>query len=131
MKNTPKNKNENKAQNALVEINARIAELQQQRVGLAQPLKDRYAEVAKELTEMAGQIRELDPTWKPASLKPKADAKIMEVLTANEKPMTVEEILLAVGDTFTKWKVKNTLRKKSTGAKAVFTVNDGRYSLKA
>jgi hypothetical protein len=32
---------------------------------------------------------------------------------------------------FSPWKVKITLKKKPTGAKAVFAVNDGRYSLKA
>jgi len=51
MKNTSKNKNGNgnKAQAALAEINAKIAELQQQRIGLAQPLKDRYSEMRTEL----------------------------------------------------------------------------------
>lgn len=121
----------NKPQQALAEINAQIAELQNQRVGLAQPLKDRYSEIAKELSDMANQIRELDPSWKPASLRPKADTRIMEILTANEKPMTTEEIVKAVGNVFSPWKVKSTLKKKSTGAKAVFAVNDGRYSVKA
>lgn len=119
------------AQAALADINAKIAQLQQQRVSLAQPLKDRYAEITKELTDMASQIRELDPTWKPASLRPKADAKIAEILIANEKPLTADEIVKAVGNVFTPWKVKNTLKKKSTGAKAVFNLNDGRYSVKA
>ncbi len=86
----------NKPQQALADINARIAELQQERVGLAQPLKDRYAEIAKELADIASQISELDPSWKPNSLRPKADAKIVEVLTASEKPMTVDEIVQAV-----------------------------------
>jgi hypothetical protein len=67
----------------------------------------------------------------PASLRPKADAKIIEILTANEKPMTADEIVKATGDAFSPWKVKSTLKKKSTGAKAVFAVNDGRYSMKA
>jgi len=50
MKNTSKSIGTgNKPQQALADINAKIAELQQQRVGLAQPLKDRYAEIAKEL----------------------------------------------------------------------------------
>ncbi len=132
MKNTKSTGTGNKnAQAALAEINEKIVELQQQRVSLAQPLKDRYAEMAKELTDMATQIRELDPSWKPASLRPKADAKIIEILTANEKPMTADEIVKAVGDVFSPWKVKSTLKKKSTGAKAVFAVNDGRYSMKA
>jgi hypothetical protein len=120
-----------KPQQALAEINAKIAELQKQRAGLAEPLKGRYAEIAKELTDMGNQIRELDPSWKPAPLKPRAEAQIAEILTANERPMTADEILKAVGNLFTPWKVKNTLKKKSTGAKAVFTVNDGRYSLKS
>ena len=42
-----------------------------------------------------------------------------------------EEIVKAVGDLFTPWKVKNTLKKKSTGAKAVFTLADGKYTVKA
>ena len=131
MKQNSKNTGGNKPQQALAEINVKIAELQQQRVSLAQPLKDRYDEIAKELTETASQIRELDPSWKPASLKPKADVKIMEILTASEKPMTTDEIVQAVGGLFSSWKVKSTLKKKSTGAKAIFAVNEGKYSLKA
>jgi capsular polysaccharide biosynthesis protein len=132
MKTNTKNQTGNKnAQTALAEINAQIEALNTQRVGLAQPLKDRYAEVANELTNMATQIRELDPSWRPVSLRPKADAKIVEILTANEKPMTADEIIKAVGNVFTPWKVKSTLKKKSTGAKAVLGLNDGRYSLKA
>jgi RNA polymerase sigma-70 factor (ECF subfamily) len=115
----------NEAAQALAEINVKIAELQQQRVSLAQPLKDRYTEMAKELSDMASQIRELDPSWKAGSLKPKADAKIVEILTANEKPMTADEIVKAVGNVFTPWKVKSTLKRKSSGAKAVFAVSDG------
>jgi hypothetical protein len=96
-----------------------------------EPLKTHWAELRKQLAETETQIRDLDPSWKPASFRPKADAKIAEILTANERPMTVEEILAAVGNTFTKWKVKSTLKRKSTGAKAVFSLADGRYSLKA
>jgi uncharacterized protein YukE len=132
MKTTSKNIGTgNKPQQALADINAKIAELQQQRVSLAQPLKDRYVEIAKELTNTASQIRDLDPTWKPQSLKPKADAKITEILTANERPMTADEIIKEVGGVFGPWKVKNVLKNKSSGVKAVFAVNDGRYSLKA
>ena len=118
-------------QSALAEINARIAELQQQRVGLAEPLKNRYAEMLKEVTAMATQIRELDPAWRPQPLRPRADTKIMEILTASERPMTVDEIQAAVGNGFSKWKVKNTLKKRSIGPRAMFAVNDGRYSVKA
>ena len=80
---------------------------------------------------MASQIREIDPRWKPNSLRPKVDARITEILTAAERPMSVDEIVKAVGSAFSPWKVKSTLKKRSTGAKAVFAVNDGRYSLKA
>jgi hypothetical protein len=132
MKNTQKTiGTANKPQQALAEINAKIAELQNQRVSLAQPLKERYAEIAKELTDTANQIRELDPSWKPVSLRPKADAKIMEILIANERPMAADEIIQKIGGLFSPWKIKNTLKKKSSGAKAVFSVNDGRYSVKA
>jgi hypothetical protein len=134
MKITSQNKsgNENKnAQTALAELNAQIAELQQRRVTLSDPLKSRYAEMRTELANMETQIRELDPSWKPEPLKPKAETKIAEILTAKGQPMSADEIIAAVGDAYTPWKVKNTLKKKSTGAKAIFTVNDGRYSLKA
>lgn len=114
----------------MADIKAQIAELQQQRVALAQPLKQRYEEMAKELAGLAIEIRELDGSWRPASLKPKADAKIAEILTASERPMAVDEIVQAVGGLFSPWKIKNTLKKKSTGAKAIFAVNDGRYSVK-
>lgn len=132
MKNTKNTGTGNRnAQAALAEINAKIAALQQQRVGLAQPLKDRYAEMANDLSDMAGQIRELDPSWKPASLRPKADDQIKSAIESNGKPMTIEEILSAVGNTFTKWRVKNVLKKKSTGPKAIFTLADGKYALRA
>jgi hypothetical protein len=45
--------------------------------------------------------------------------------------MTSDEIVKSVGNMFSPWKVKNVLKKKSTGAKAVFSVIDGRYSVKA
>jgi len=44
--------------------------------------------------------------------------------------MTAEEIIQAVGGVFSAWKVKSTLKKRSTGAKAVFSLVDGRYSVK-
>jgi hypothetical protein len=132
MKNNTKNQTGNKnAQTALVEINAQIAELQSRRVTLAEPLKGRYAELRTELTNMEGQIRELDPAWKPEPMKPKAEIKIAEIITANGSPMSMDEIVAAAGNVFSPWKVKSTLKKKSTGAKAVFAVNDGRYSVKA
>lgn len=115
---------------ALARINGQIAELQQQRVGLAEPLKSRHAELRGELLEVETQIRELDPAWRPVSLRPKADDKIMEILTASGQPMAVEEIIQAVGGAFSPWKVKNTLKKKSTGAKAIFQFADGKYALK-
>jgi hypothetical protein len=131
MKTGTKSKNGNNAQAALAEINAKIAELNQRRVGLAEPLKTRYAELRGELTQTENQIRELDPTWKPTPLKPKADTKIAEIITAHGKPMSAEEIIKAVGDVFTPWKVKNTLKKRSTGPKSVFTLADGKFAVKA
>ena len=132
MKNTSnKTGTENKQVTAtLAKINEQIEALNQERAGLAEPLKLHYADLRTQLAETETQIRELDPSWKPASLKPKADAKIVEILTANEKPMTVDEIVLAVGGMFSPWKVKSTLKKKSSGAKAVFSMNDGKYSVK-
>jgi DNA repair exonuclease SbcCD ATPase subunit len=115
----------------LADINNRIAELQQQRVGLAEPLKTRHSELQTEILEIQKQIRELDPSWKPASLRPKADDKIMEILTASGQPMTAEQIIQQAGTVFSPWKLKSTLKKRSGGPKAVFTVNDGKYSLKA
>ena len=119
------------AQSALADINTKIAELQQQRVGLAEPLKIRYAKLRNELAAMETEIRSLDGNWKPEPMKPKAETKIAEVITAHGSPMTADEIVATVGDVFTPWKVRNTLKKKSIGAKAVFSVNDGKFSLKA
>lgn len=116
---------------ALAEINSQIEALNQQRAGLAEPLKARHAELATELVALEAEVRELDPTWKPVSLRPKADDKITEILKANGQPMTQEEIVAAVGGVFSPWKVKNTLKKKSTGPKAVFTLADGKYVVKA
>ncbi len=130
--NIIKNKTGNKnAQLALADINAQIEALNNQRTALAEPLKGRYAELRKELTDVEMEIRELDPVWKPEPMNAKAETKITEILTAHGAPMAADEIVAAVGDVFTPWKVKNTLKKKSTGAKAVFTVNDGKYAMKA
>lgn len=133
MKTQSKNKtgNGSNAQSELAAINAQIESLKGQRITLAEPMKSRWTELRDELVEMEAQIRELDPSWKPASLRPKAEYKIMEILTAKAQPMAVEEIIQAVGDLFTPWKTKTVLKKRSTGAKAVFAVNDGKYSVKA
>lgn len=131
MKTETKTKTGSKAQVALAQINSQIEELKRQRITLAEPLKVRFAEMRTELLDMETEIRELDPTWKPTSLRPKAEDKITEILTTKGQPMTPDEIIQAVGDLFTPWKIKNTLKKKSTGAKAVFAVNDGKYSVKA
>ena len=106
----------------LAKINDQIATLQQQRAGLSEPLKLHYAELRKQLAETETQIHDLDLSWKAEPLKPKAVAKITEILTAHVAPMTEAEILKAVGDLFTPWKTRNTLKKKSQGAKAVFAV---------
>jgi hypothetical protein len=131
--NTSKNKtgNGNNATAALAKINAEIEALNQQRVALAEPLKSRYTELRGELVALETEIRSLDGEWKPEPTKAKAETQITEILTAKGQPMTADEIVAAVGDVFTPWKVKNTLKKKSTGAKAVFALNDGRYSVKA
>jgi len=94
-------------------------------------LKQRRIELATEILQVEADILELDPTWKPASLRPKVDDKITEILTTDGSPMTVESIIEAVGSVFSPWKIKNILKKKSTGPKAVFTLADGKYSLKA
>lgn len=133
MKTESKNKTGNgtkTAQAALADINAQIEALSQQRIALAQPLKDRYAEMRGELMALETEVRELDPSWRPEPMKAKAETRITEILTAKGQPMTAEEIIATVGDAYTSWKVKNTLKKRSTGAKAVFTLADGKYSVK-
>jgi hypothetical protein len=131
MKNDIKKTGTKTATAALAEINAEIEALNQKRIGLAEPLKAHHAELTGELLEVETEIRGLDPTWKPASLRPKADEKIMEVLSASGQPMTAEQIVQAVGGVFSPWKIKTVLKKRSTGPKAVFTVNDGKYAVKA
>jgi hypothetical protein len=85
---------------ALAEINAQLEALNQQRIGLAQPLKDRYLEMRGEFSTLETEIRSLDSNWKPVSLRPKADEKIVEVITAHGSPMTIEEIGQAVNGHF-------------------------------
>ena len=131
MKNEVKKTGTKNAQSALAEINSQIAELQQQRVSLAEPLKSRYVELRTEMSDLATEITSLDPGWKPEPMKPKAESRITEIIKANGSPMTAEEIIQAVNGMFTSWKVKNVLRKKSSGAKAVFGLADGKYSVKA
>lgn len=133
MKTESKNKTGNgtkTATAALADINTQIEALKQQRIGLAEPLKARYGELRTELLGLEAEVRELDPSWKPEPLKAKAETKIVEILTAKGQPMTTEEIIAAVGDAYTSWKVKNTLKKRSTGPKAVFTLADGKYTVK-
>jgi hypothetical protein len=125
MKTDTKNQNGTKTQASLAELNAKILELQQRRVALAQPLKDRYAELRTELVDTERQIRELDETWKAEPLKPRAEAKIAEILQAKGRSMTEAEIMAALGNLFTKYKVKKTLEKR-------FSVDaGGKYSVKA
>ena len=118
------------AQAALAEINAQIETLHQQRIQLAEPLKTRYAELRAELAGLETEIHQLDSNWKAEPMKAKAETKITEILTSKGQPMAVEEIIAAVGGLFNNWKVKNTLKKKSTGPKAVFTLADGKYTVK-
>ena len=127
MKNDTKNKTGNgtkNAQSALADINSQIEALNKQRIGLAEPLKARHAEMTGELLALEIEVKELDPSWRPTSLRPKADDKITEIITANGGPMTEAEILTAIGNTLTKWKVKQTLKKRF----AVDTA--GNYSIK-
>lgn len=128
MKNEKKIGNNATAQ--LAELNAQIEALKIQKTSLAEPMKERHAELRSELLQVETEISELDPTWKPASLRPKADDKISEVITTTGSPMTAEAIIQAVGSVFSPWKIKHILKKRSTGPKAVFAVNDGKYSLK-
>jgi hypothetical protein len=132
MKNDIKKTGTKTATAALAEINAQIEELKQQRIGLSGPLKIRYAELRKELADMATEISSLDSNWRPEPMKPKAESKIAEVITAHGSPMTADEIVQAVGSVFSPWKIKNVLKKRSTGAKAIFTLVDGnKYAVKA
>ena len=133
MKHTSKtNGTENKqVAVTLAKLNEQIATLQLQRAGLSEPLKLHYSELRKQLADTETQIRDLDPAWKPAPLTPRAVDKIRDIIVANGAPMTEAEILKAVGDLFTPWQTKNTLKKKSQGDKAVFAVKDGKYSVKA
>ena len=131
MKTDTKSKNGNNATAALARINSQIEELQQQRVNLAEPLKNRYAEMRGELSALETEIRSLDAAWKPAPLKLRADDRIRELISAHGKPMAAEEIIKELANVFTPWKIKNVLKKRSSGPKAVFTLADGKYSLKA
>ena len=121
----------NNATTALADINAQIEALKQQRIGLSEPLKARYTELRTELSGMESEIRSLDSNWRPDPMKPKAETKIAEVITAHGSPMTADEIVAAVSGVFNSWKTKSVLKKRSTGPKAVFTLADGKYGLKA
>ena len=131
MKNDNKHTGTKNATAALAAINAEIEALNQKRIGLAEPLKVRYAELRTELAGMETEIRSLDGNWKPEPMKAKAETRIVEAITTHGSPMTVEEIIQALGNQFTSWKIKTTLKKKSTGTKAVFALADGKFSVKA
>jgi hypothetical protein len=131
MKNDTKNTGTKTATAALADINAQIESLKQQRIGLAEPLKARYTELMGELLAVETEVKDLDPTWKPVSLRPKAEDKITQILKAKGEPMAVKAIIEAVGNIFSPWKLKSVLKKRSTGAKAIFILADGKYTLKA
>lgn len=114
----------------LAELNSQIEALKQQKTSLAEPMKLRHGELRSELLQLETEIGELDPAWKPASLRPRVDDKISEVITAHGSPMTAEEIIQAVGNVLSSWKVKKALKKRSTGPKAIFTLADGKYTVK-
>ena len=63
----------------LAELNAQIEQLNKQKTSLAEPMKARHAELREEILSVESQILELDATWKPVSLRPKADDKITEI----------------------------------------------------
>jgi uncharacterized coiled-coil DUF342 family protein len=111
MKNTKSKVSGNNATVALAEINQQIEALKQKRIQLAEPLKSRFGELRGELMGIETQIRELDSNWAPPSLKPKTEERIQELISANG-PQTEAEIVKALGATFTKWKLKQTLQKK-------------------
>jgi hypothetical protein len=114
MKTTSKKTgNNNAAAAALAEINGQIEALKLKRVGLAQPLKTHFDSLRSEMVATEIQIRELDPSWKPASLKPRPDDRIKELISA-KGPMTETELVKALGDTFGRWKVKQALKKRFT-----------------
>jgi hypothetical protein len=115
----------------LADINSQIEALNKQRIGLALPLQNRHAELRGELLTLETEIRELDPSWKSPSLRPKVDDKIIEILATSGQPMTAEQIVQAVGGVFSPWKVKSVLKKRSTGPKALFALADGKYVVKA
>jgi len=123
MMKTKTNKHGNNAVAALAEIDAQIQELNRKKLEFAEPLKLRFMELHGELLTVGNQIRELDSNWTPPSLKPKADEQIRELISANG-PQTESEIVKALGDTFTKWKLKQALQKKFTADSA------GRFSPK-
>jgi|APCry1669193181_1035450.scaffolds.fasta_scaffold417164_1 hypothetical protein len=130
MKNDKTTGNKN-ATAQLAELNSQIEALKIQKTALAEPMKARHAELREEILSVESQILELDPSFKPGSLRPKADDKITEILTANREPMTVEAIVQAVGSAFSPWKIKSVLAKRSKGAKATLTFAENKYSLKA
>ena len=130
MKND-KNTGTKNATAQLADLNAQIEALKQQKTSLAAPMKERFFELRSELLQVESQILELDPSFKPGSLRPKADEKIVEILTSSREPMTVDAIIQAAGNLFSPWKLKSTLKKKSTGAKATISLVDGKYALKA
>jgi hypothetical protein len=112
----------------LADLNAQIEALKQQKTTLAEPLKARHGELRSELLQVETEIRELDPSWKPAG-RAKAEDKISEILAKG--PMTLEEIGQAVNGAFSAWKLKSVLKKRSTGPKSIFTLADGKYALKS
>ena len=114
----------------LAELNSQIQALNQQKTALAGPMKETHATLRAQLLELETEIRELDPSWKPAG-RQKPEEKIAEVITAHGSAMTIEEINQAVNGAIGSWKLKTTLRKRSTGPKAIFTLADGKYSLKS
>ena len=90
MKNEAKSKSGTETKTAtvaLAEINAQIEALKIQKSSLAEPLKAKYVETRRELSAMETEIRSLDGNWRPEPMKPKAESKIAEVITAHGSPI--------------------------------------------
>ena len=82
-------------------------------------MKQRYTELKGELLYAGSHRQGIGPHWKPEPMKPKAEIRIAEVIAAKGHPIAADEMTKELAGTFNGWKIKNTLKKRNTGPKAL------------
>ncbi len=78
-----------------------------------EPLKTQYKETVSKLDELAGQIREIDPTWEPPS-PPTVASRILDWVKTQGKAVSKPEIAARVKTKYIGGALKKRVEKSKT-----------------